>query len=139
VSCGAKLPDAHKLDEWPFHGFCRLRCALTDTGAFDLMGAPAIVLAQWPGRLGGPGFENDLVRSWLDAARPDAPAMLQRHHGKDEVAAHHARLFTESWAWRLRSGGICHAFRLTRKDDAARAAAQLQRERCKGGRDAVHG
>jgi hypothetical protein len=69
-------------------------------------------MATYGGRHGGPGFEGDLVRDWLRAALPNAPAMLLRVSSDQDMT----RYSKDSWAWRLWAGGECQAFRLTKKE-----------------------
>lgn len=131
VTCEAKLPDDPHVDHWAFQGFCHFGCAARFPGSIDLMGAPALALAQATGRLGGPGFERDYIRLWIDAARPDAPAFLKRIGDADQQ---HRNAPPNSWLWQLVSGGTTHGSRYTAKDNIERHAAQLQLERDRAGR-----
>ena len=110
-SCGATLPEQVAPYSWQDHGFCSLACAVRSQGGFELGGRAAVEMATYGGRHGGPGFESDLVRDWLRAALPNAPAMLRRVSAEADMVGGSR----ESWAWRLYAGGHCRFFRLTAK------------------------
>jgi hypothetical protein len=111
-SCGATLPEEVRPYSWQDHGFCSLACAVRSQGGIELAGPVAIDLATYGGRMGGPGFESWIVREWLKAAKPNAPAILRRVSAEADMVGGRR----ESWAWRLYAGGHCMGFRLTKKE-----------------------
>jgi hypothetical protein len=111
AGCGATLPETVEPLTWQDHGFCNLNCAMAADGGFRLQGKPALELAEFSGRQGGPGFERDLVRDWIKAATPNAPIILGRFSGESEFGPNHSN----SWIWRLYSGGVCRFMRMTAK------------------------
>jgi hypothetical protein len=111
AGCGATLPESGAADDWAFHGFCHAGCAASCRDSYDLMGTPAIEMAERDGRRGGPGFEAGIVRDWTKAATDIAPAWLARHTASFDMIDGSS----ETWCWRLWSGGECHAMRLTPK------------------------
>lgn len=123
AGCDGRLAADPVPYSWQDHGYCSPVCALKDPGGLMLQGLPAIVMAEWSGRQGGPGFERDVVRGWLKAATPAAPAMLRRLSGEADLGPAHAG----SWSWRLYSGGACRAQRLTRKAAAGALGANVQK------------
>jgi hypothetical protein len=112
ATCHTPLPDNPPEDGWAFHGFCHAGCALSCPEGFYLTGTPAIELAE---ARGGPGFERPLVRRWIDGAQPNAPVMLARLDSAAALPPANAPA-QASWCWRLQSGGVCHAMRLTSKE-----------------------
>jgi hypothetical protein len=111
VTCHTLLPLEPAPQSWEDHGFCNIGCALRCPAGIHIFGPHAEELAEYAGGRGGPGFERDIVRDWLKAARPEAPLAIARLDGAADLGAAYAT----SWVWRLWSGGICHTMRLTRK------------------------
>jgi hypothetical protein len=112
--CGKQLTENPVPYSWDDHGFCSIGCAVQSDCPLDIYGPHAIDLAQYPGsrvfgRNGGPGFEKELVKSWLRNATQNAPYRIAR------LRDHESRVggYEESWNWRLWAGGECTASRLT--------------------------
>jgi hypothetical protein len=121
-TCGRALPYAPPPGSWLDHGFCDLACFRAYPGSAQLMGDCAVAVARLGGALGGPGFEGDLVRAWLAGARPEAPALLVRALPKDDRALSiSSASYPGTWVWRLWSGGVCRAMRLTAIDPSTGA------------------
>lgn len=115
AGCGAPLPvEPGHPDTWDFHGFCHAGCAVA-AGDCTLTGAPAVEMAERACQQGGPGFEQAIVRNWIAGAVAHAPVMLTCSSADADTVGGSP----QSWCWRLYSGGICRAMRLTPKGTRA--------------------